>query len=236
MMAMERAVVETKQPDATEDGPAAALKALAHTKRLKLLRFVTEPRSLDEIARHLKIARQTAQEHLDQLLENGFVTPQRGKGDHGPITQYIVAVSRVFDVYDRLGSELGVLGELNENVTLHAPTTRLSTSPTPPKAANMPRLVIVHGMRVGHTIPLAGTGPWLLGRDAAATLCLDYDPYVSHRQAEIRRTANGFELVDALSSNGTYADWTLVPRGGSVPLQAGSLIRAGKTLILFRDR
>ncbi len=231
------AYVKAPDPVETENALAEALKALAHPKRLRLLRFVTEPRSLDEIASHVELARQSAQEHLDRVLELGLVEARRGKGDHGPITQYVLAVSRVFDIYDRLGSRLGVLdARIDGEVRTHAPTTRIADARPAPSLAQAPRLIIVHGMRVGQTIPLHGSGPWLIGRDLSATLCLDYDPYVSHRHAEVRRTSKGFELADGLSSNGTEADWTLVPRGGVVPLTNGSLIRAGKTLVLYRDR
>lgn len=219
-----------------EDGLALALKALAHPKRLRLLRYVTEPRSLEEIAGELKLARQSAQEHLDQLLSLGLVESRRGRGEHGPVTQHVLVVSRLFDVYDRLGSKLGLLAaELDEDVRAYMPTTPLATRVPGPAGADTPRLVIVHGMRVGQTIPLQGSGPWLIGRDPSAALCLDYDPYVSHRHAEIRRGPKGLEIGDALSSNGVYVDWVRVPRGGSMTIANGSLLRAGKTLVLFRS-
>lgn len=218
-----------------EEHLATALKALAHPKRLRLLRFVTEPRSLEEIAGELKVARQSAQEHLDQLVEMGLVEPRRGRGGHGPVTQYVVAVARLFDVYDRLGTRLGVLAEeLDEEVHVQLTTTALPARAPAAAAPDAPRLVIVHGMRVGQTVPLVGTGPWLVGRDPSAALCLDYDPYVSHRHAEVRRGARGFELADALSSNGVFVDWARVPRGGALPIANGSLVRAGKSLVLFR--
>ncbi len=226
-----------KSADEEEDVLADALKALGHPKRLRLLRFVTEPRSIDEIASHIQLARQSAQEHLDRVLEFGLVEARRGEGDHGPITHYVLSVSRVFDVWDRLGSRLGMLdARIDEDVRPRAPTTRLSEPASSPSLAQAPRLIIVHGMRIGRTIPFHGSGPWLIGRDPNATFCLDYDPYVSHRHAEVRRTTKGFELADGLSSNGTMTDWKILPRGGTSELQNGSIIRVGKTLLLFKDR
>lgn len=228
--------MEEPTTEASEDALAAALKALAHPRRLRLLRFVTEPRSLEEIAADLKVARQSAQEHLDQLLALELVEARRGRGDRGgPVTQYVLVVTRLFEIYDRLGIRLGILAsELDEDVRVSMPTSPLAQRGAAPGALGSPRLTIVHGMRVGVTIPLQGPGPWLIGRDPSATLCLDYDPFVSHRHAEVRRARTGFELADALSSNGIYVDWARVPRGASVEIENGTLLRAGKSLILFR--
>lgn len=234
-MAVDHGAQPIQPPADEEDALAAALKACAHPKRLRILRFATTPVSLEEIASELKVARQSAQEHLDQLLALKLVEPIRSRGDHGPVTRYVVALARVFDVYDRLGTRLGLLAaDLTEDTQLHLPTTPLAGRAQAAASTGAPRLTIVHGMRVGETTPLAGPGPWLIGRDPAAAICLDYDPYVSHRHAEVRRGAQGFELADALSSNGIYVDWTRVPRGGVAPLANGAIVRAGKTLLVFR--
>lgn len=218
-----------------EEALAASLKAFSHPKRLRILRFATVPVSLEEIASDLKVARQSAQEHLDQLLALRLVEPIRGRGEHGPVTRYVVAIARVFDVYDRLGARLGLLAaDIEQDVLLHLPTSPLAARAGAGSATAAPRLTIVHGMRVGQTVPLVGPGPWLIGRDPASALCLDYDPYVSHRHAEVRRGAKGFELADALSSNGVFVDWTCVPRGGVAALANGAILRAGKTLLVFR--
>lgn len=221
-------------PADSDEALATAMKAFGHAKRLRLLRFVTEPRSLEEIAGHLSLARQSAQEHLDQLLEVGLLESRQAKGERGPVTKYTAAVPRLFDVYDRLGTRIGLMAAgLEQDVRGSLPTT-LAPQPAVPKVPELPRLVIVHGMRVGQTIPLHGEGPWLIGRDPNAALCLDYDPYISHRHAEVRRTAKGFEVVDALSSNGTFVDWQPVPRGGTLPVTNGSLMRLGRSLVLLR--
>lgn len=217
------------------DALATALKGLAHPNRLHLLRFVTEPRTIEEIASELGLARQTAQAHLDQLLELGVVEARRGRGDRGPVTFYIVVVARLFEIYDRFGMRLGILAnEMDEDVRTHLPTSPLAPGAAPAATPLTPRLSIVHGMRVGLTVPLLGNGPWLIGRDPAGQLCLDYDPFVSNRHAEIRRGPKGFEVADMFSSNGVWVDWTKIPRGGVAPLASGSLLRVGKTLLHFR--
>lgn len=218
------------------DGLAEALKALSHPKRMHLLRFLAEPRSLEEIANELQVARQSAHEHVERLLALGVVDRFGARGPHGPVTHHRVVLPRLFDIYDQLGTRLGlVAAELEEDLRTYAPTTPLA----PPRAAGVaphtPRLIVVHGMRVGRTVPLGGSGPWLIGRDPHAALQLDYDAYVSNRHAEVRRTASGgFEIADGMSSNGTYVDWARLPRSGTAPLDNGALLRVGKTLLLFR--
>lgn len=229
------AMARDELADQTQEPLAQALKALAHPKRLRLLRFLVEPHYLEEIANELGVARQSAQEHVDQLLAVGAIEPRRGKGEHGPVTEYVVVLPRLFDLHEQLGQRLGVLSaEFGEDVQ-HTFRTQQLSQPAPRAQPAMARLVVVYGMRVGRTIPLEGQGPWLIGRDAHAALCIDYDPYVSSRHCEVRRGPKGFELQDALSSNGTQLDWQTLPRGAAVPLQNGQLIRVGKSLVLFRS-
>jgi DNA-binding transcriptional ArsR family regulator len=234
LSAPHRRRVDSGEVPAQDEGLADSLKALGHPKRLLLLRYLTEPRSLEQISRHLKVARQSAQEHLDRLLDVDLVERRQGRGEHGPLTKYVILVPRLFDIYERFGSRAGMVAEeIGPEVRGTLPTTKLPIE-TPKKRLESPRLIIVHGMRVGHIIPLQGGGPWLIGRDPHASLCLDYDPYVSHRHAEIRKAGPGYEVTDALSSNGILVDWAVVPRGGSSKIENGSLVRVGKTLLLFR--
>lgn len=218
-----------------DEALATALKALAHPKRLRLLRFLTEPHHLEEIASELGVARQSAQEHVHQLLSAGVLEAVPGKGQRGMVTDYVVATPALFDILDQLGGRVGLLrAELEEHLAPRHRTAVLSSGSGDGRPVDAPRLTIVHGLRVGQTTPLDGGGPWLVGRDPQAWLSLDYDPYVSARHAEIRRVAGRFEVVDAMSSNGTFVDWRRLPRGGSGALAHGSLLRVGKTMLLFR--
>ncbi len=212
------------------------MRCLAHPRRLHLLRYLVEPHSLESIARQLGVARQSAQEHVDQLVVSGLIEATRGRGDHGPVTAYVTALPRLFDIYDQLGNELGLVDrEMAERVAVTLRTAPLGPSKSSGIDADMPRITIVHGLRIGETHLLEGNGPWLIGRDPHALLCLDYDLYVSNRHAEIRRTVGGFEVADLYSSNGTWFDWTAMARGTTQPLANGSLLRAGKSLLLFRS-
>ena len=69
----------------------------------------------------------------------------------------------------------------------------------------------------------------VLGRSSETDLPLD-DTGVSRRHAEIRRTEQGFELVDLGSTNGTFVNGERV---SVVPLADGSLIAMGRSRIVF---
>ncbi|HWG92301.1 MAG TPA: FHA domain-containing protein [Candidatus Thermoplasmatota archaeon] len=216
------------------DALAGYLKALGNPKRLHLLQFLVKPHYIEEIATELKMARQTAQEHVQQLLDIGVIQRVRGRRDSGPVTEYVVVPQRLFAIHEEFG-RLGVLEpDLEELEALRAPTSPLTEGVAAPKENDLPRLTIVHGRRIGHTTPLLGNGPWLVGRDPNAAVSIDYDPFASTRHAEIRRVPGGFEVADLYSSNGTFADWKRLPRGGAQKLENGTVIRAGKTLIVFR--
>lgn len=229
------------EPASAKEAPleslAAYLKALAHPKRLRLLQYLTEPHYLEEIARELSVARQTAQEHLQQLVELGLVETVKGRSEHAVVTSYVIVPQRLFSVYEMFGTLGELERELEERVEARMPTTMDGAAlATHAREQDLPRITIVHGMRIGQTTVLSGAGPWLIGRDAHASVCIDYDPYASTRHAEIRRapSGNGFELADLYSSNGTFLDWKPLARGSAQRVDNGSLARIGKTLLLFR--
>jgi DNA-binding transcriptional ArsR family regulator len=217
-----------------EEALAAYLKALGSAKRLRLLRYLTTPHYIEEIGSELKMARQTAQEHVQTLLDIGVVQRVRGRRESGPVTEYVVVPQRLFRIHDEFGRLAGLEPELEPSAEMRPPTAPLLTGAPTPKERDLPRLTIVHGMRIGQTTTLSGGGPWLLGREPTATVCLDYDPFVSARHAEVRRTTGGFEVADLYSSNGTFVEWTRLTRGAAQPLDNGGVVRVGKTLLLFR--
>ncbi|MGQ0535781.1 MAG: FHA domain-containing protein [Methanobacteriota archaeon] len=224
----------TDTPGGNVEALATYLKVLGNPKRLHLLRFLVKPHYIEEIASELGTARQTAQEHVQQLLEIGVVQRVRGRSDHGPVTDFVVVPQRLFSITEEF-AKLGVLEpELEESLPMRPPTQPMKTGAPLAKDEDLPRLTIVHGMRIGQTATLSGGGPWLLGRDPAATVCLDYDPFVSSRHAEVRRASGGFEVADLYSSNGTFVDWKRLPRGATQRIENGMVVRVGKTILLFR--
>lgn len=237
-MAAERAPQELDDARSSDavNFPALAgqLKALANPKRLRLLQFLTQPHYLEEIASELKMARQTAQEHVQQLLDLGVLERVRGRRDHGPVTDYVLVPQRLFGIHEEFGRLGGLQAEREAGDELRALTSPLATGGAAPRDEVLPRLTIVHGMRIGQTTMLSGQGSWLVGREPNAAVCLDYDPFVSWRHAEIRRGGTGFELADLYSRNGTYLDWKKVARGAAQSVENGAVLRVGKSLLLFR--
>jgi DNA-binding transcriptional ArsR family regulator len=218
-----------------DESLANYLRALAHTNRIKALRYVVRPHHLEEIASHLGVARQTAHEHLQTLLESGLVTTRRGQGERGPVVEYVVAPATLFRVWELIG-ELGDLEPENpadENVRLRTQVSDGGRAGAP-RERELPRLVVVHGLRIGSTALLDGPGPWLLGRDPAAHLCVEHDAFASQRHAEIRREGQRFVLRDLHSTNGTFLDWARLGRGEDRPVENGSLLCIGHTLVLLR--
>lgn len=228
--------VEENGEMGTDDGlgPLAdGLKVLANEKRLHLLQFLTTPHYIREIATELQIARQSAQAHVDQLLELGLVERVSGRREHGPVTDFVVVPQRLFRIQESF-TRLGRL-EAERVDEKHLRTEELKTDGPTPSTSPVSRLVVVHGMRIGERAPLTGEGPWMVGRDPGAQLCLDYDPFVSTRHAEVRRDGRGgYELVDLYSRNGTAVDWEPLERGEARALEPGSVIGVGRTLVVFR--
>ncbi len=226
-------VDDTEEADPLE-ALAGYMKVLGNSKRLNLLRFLVKPHYLEEIASELKMARQSAQEHVQQLMEIGVVQRVRQSREPGGVVDYVVVPQRLFAIHEEFGKLGGLSPEVEDGEDLRPRTAPLVTGQATPKEGDLPRLVIVHGMRIGLTTALAGQGPWLVGREADATISLDYDPFVSARHAEVRRTPAGFEIADLYSSNGTFVDWKRVPRGNRERLDNGTVVRIGKTILIFR--
>lgn len=207
------------------------LKPLSNPKRLKLLHFLTEPHYLEEIASELKMARQSAQKHVDLLLEGGFIEKRQGQRDSGPVTEYILRPQKLFTIHEEFG-KLGVLEPVVEDEMLTR-TQLSSTAVSGRSVEGVPRLRVVHGRTLGTTFELSGEGPWMAGRDPKAHITLDYDPFASNRHAEVRREDEGFSITDAFSTNGTYLNWEELEKGQTVPLKHGDVVGVGKTLMVF---
>ncbi len=227
----------------------ACLKALASTTRLLLIALLREPRTLDEIAfapgpaqagesPGRPISRQAVQNHLDQLADLGLVrvgiTERKGKR---PMHEYVVDHSRVFLVLEELRRVAAVppARELDPLRTVDADEDAAPAWPDGPK------LVVAHGVREGRAFPLrlGDTSPprgWIVGRSAAAAVCIDYDPFVSSENAEVLRGAAGWRLLDLRSARNRVAlNWRRLTVGEEAALRHGDVIGVGRSLLLFRE-
>lgn len=229
--------------DAPEDAPAEAgelaslaepLGVLGNEKRLHLLSYLTTPHYIREIASELGITRQSAQAHVDKLVEIGVVERRRGRREQGPVTDFVVVPQRLFALQERFGG-VGRLEPEVEDDQVRAVTETLERDGDEAPSPTAPRLVIVHGFRQGQVVPLTGGGPWMIGRETTAQVCLDYDPFVSSRHAEIRRADGpGFAVADLYSRNGTRVDGETLDRGGTAELESGTVLGIGRSLLVFR--
>jgi DNA-binding transcriptional ArsR family regulator len=207
------------------------LKPLASPLRLRLLRFLTRPHYLEEVASHLKLTRQAARKHLDKLVAIGVLDRRAGQRDKLPVTEYLINPQALFLIYDEF-EKLGSLrrDERDEVLvrTLAEPGRR---APPGPEAG--PCLTVVRGLNLGMRSRLPEDREWTIGRDPRCDLPVTHDPYASNRHAEVRRERGQFVLTDLRSTNGTQHNWGLLARGGEAALRHGDLVGVGKTLLLF---
>jgi pSer/pThr/pTyr-binding forkhead associated (FHA) protein len=99
-----------------------------------------------------------------------------------------------------------------------------------PARGALSQLIVTEGSLSGTRIALTGK-PILIGRANDSTLVLT-DDYASTRHARISQTNSVWYVEDLGSTNGTYVGHTKVT--GPVPLEAGVVIRIGKTAMELR--
>lgn len=107
---------------------------------------------------------------------------------------------------------------------------RAASAETRPARGALSQLIVTEGALAGTRIALAGK-PILIGRANDSTLVVT-DDYASTRHARISQTNNVWYLEDLGSTNGTYVGQTKVT--GPLPLEAGVVIRIGKTAMELR--
>lgn len=213
-----------------------ALDPLSYRKRLELLHFLVRPHYLEEIASHLGMSRQAARSHVDKLLDLGVIEKRPGERASGPVVEYVLVQPRLFELTEEF-AKLGTLrAQAGRDEDAVVRTRAVTTDPEGEEpGADGPTLVLVHGMDEGRMYALeSGQSPWVIGRGTKATVQLDYDPFVSNQHARVERREGAYALVDTYSTNGTFLDWERIPEGGWAPLEAGSVVGVGKSLLVFR--
>ncbi len=96
---------------------------------------------------------------------------------------------------------------------------RRDAAPRPPT-----HLRVTAGPQVGLRLPLGDS--FLIGRTSDAQLVLE-DAYMSTRHAVLSRTAQGYQVEDLGSTNGTFLNETRL--AGTRPIALGDTLRIGRT-------
>lgn len=225
---------------------ANVLASLAHPRRLELLALLRQPLPISEI--ELKpwrrspehnpdraISRSAVERHLQTLETIGVVSRRsapRGKGGD----EFVLDHARLFATIESVRA----LTKLRPSIDLESRETLAAQRGTvgQRKAAGgaVAQVVVLGGPREGEAIPLAGPGPWGIGRSASAQVRLDYDPFVSSRHAEIVRDGSGLSIQDLPANrNGTTLNWVPLARGSTEELRSGDVIGLGHSLLLLRE-
>jgi len=107
---------------------------------------------------------------------------------------------------------------------------RAAATEARPGRGGLSQLIVTEGSLAGTRVALTGK-PILIGRANDSTLVLT-DDYASTRHARISENNGVWYLEDLGSTNGTYVGQTKVT--GPLPLEAGVVIRIGKTAMELR--
>jgi signal transduction histidine kinase len=92
----------------------------------------------------------------------------------------------------------------------------------------VPRLIVIKGADQGKQFEL--NDPVIsIGRDSGSQLRL-HDTEISRRHAELRRTGEGYRLLDVGSVNGTFVNDVQITES---PLQQGDRVQVGQSLLLY---
>lgn len=228
-----------KPLDDEERELAAALGALSNATRLAILRRLREPRGIGDIevggqAAPRLLARQSVREHLDRLLEAGFVAAVPSTSDMRSPVHYVVNHQAIF----ALSEEVRGLARLRPAVETSNATVDGRVEAR--RRVEGPRLVVVKGLDEGAAFPLSpppSPPEWVLGRKRGVGIPLDFDPFISAENSLIR-LVDGVHVLEDLphSRNGTTLNFEPLARRDGVPLAHGDVIGLGRTLLVYRDR
>lgn len=223
------------------------LRVLANPNRLELLYKLRTPRSVPEIELTPEqvhegenpdrtISHQAVRDHLSRLKSQGVVAIERTEEDGRVVDHYVVDHQRLFAVVE----ELRAVGELEPRDPVDAEQTIPGRPAGGAASGSGPRLMLVRGQREGRFFELgdaerSATGAWRVGRRAGVAVSLDYDPFVSAENSEIRATGDGFEIRDLEASrNGTFLNFEQLDPREPAPLEHGDVVSVGKTNLVFR--
>lgn len=222
---------------------AELLTVLAYPVRLELLDRLRVPRTLGQIqvSPHRRdskanpdrrVSRVTVLGHLEKLLSVGLVHQDSVQQKGRTVPLYSVNASRLYAVMESLRR----LGVIFAGQGAGPDQTGTLAEGHPRRAPRGPRLTLVHGVYEGKSFPLTPEATkddrWVIGRDRDMAVALDYDPYVSQPNAEVRLEDGRYVIRDLKSKNGTTVNWIPVQPQGQ-ELHAGDIIGVGWSRLSF---
>jgi DNA-binding transcriptional ArsR family regulator len=226
---------------------AAVLEVLANENRLELLRQLRTPHTAREVNLAppevaagenptRPISRQAARMHLTKLAEIGVVVARPSRRGRAAADEYILNHQRLFAIAEEFRS-LASLRAIDPPVS----DRTLEGGPAGAgRGSHGACLVLVKGLDEGRNFKLGAPQhppdeSWVIGRRSGIPVCLDYDPYISAENAEVRTVGGRYLLRDLpLSRNGTYLNWERLPKGSTSELHTGDVIGVGRSLLMFR--
>lgn len=234
-----QAALEAPSPSslARAAGISLLFRALASPRRLELLDHLRHPRTLEEAAGLIGVARTAARRHLELLTAAGILKSEPGPG---MVRHYFLSPSLSADLqesFDLLSSGLQAGGhDGSGGRAAEVLQTRPWPGPDLATSAPRPRLACVHGPEAGRLIPLARPVPrggWTIGRSPRCRIRLTRDPHVSWQHAVVQAEGEGVSVLDLFSTNGTRLNERTL-RGERSRLVSGDILVLGRTVLVFQ--
>lgn len=219
---------------------ATALNALASPTRLALMRLLRSPKALAEIelrppdgpAGGRTLARQTVREHLDRLIEEGYVVTREVERPYGSTVEFLLNHQTIF----ALSEEMRRLARLRPDVE---PAMRTQPGGEPGGAsATGPCFVLAKGLDEGAFFdlkpPPSGKAEWIVGRRRGVAVALDFDPYISAENTLVTWDGGAHHVEDLPGSrNGTSLNFRPLAKGTRVALRHGDIVGVGRSLLVY---
>lgn len=217
------------------------LKALANPNRLELLWLLRIPTSVAEL--HLTpkrkedglqqsrpMSRQAVAEQIEVLEGVGVI--ERLPDEEGKVGMRVVSQPRLFALIEEMRTLTAIRPAVRVDVNR---TIEDAAAETPDWAAG-PKLVLASGPWEGRAFPLAGAGPWTVGRHKEHAVALTYDPYVSGDHARFVRTGATVSVESMPGArNPPRVNFAPLSAGKPRALRAGDIVVIGRSLLVYQD-
>lgn len=143
--------------------------------------------------------------------------------------RFVTSAQHVFAIVE----DLRKLSAIETAMRVDVDATMAQTSETPTAWPAGPRLVAVGGPWEGRAFPLAGAGPWTIGRASTQAVGLTYDPFASQESARLVRDGSVWRLeASSHARNPPRVNFREIaaPR----ELRSGDIVGLGRSLLVFQ--